>query len=166
MIIDTLSNHPEQLKVVATMIHTEFVQKKKGATRYEQIKAFLDKKPSVAYPVTFVALDDATCIGTVSLFENDLNERPVYTPWLASLFVEKVYRNQGIAQQLINQLIVYAKSRQITTIYLKTENASAYYKKLGWTLVEAIETTNSPMYIFAYNIDDASFVLVSDNSNY
>ena len=154
MIIDTLSNHPEQLKVVATMIHTEFVQKKKGATRYEQIKAFLDKKPSVAYPVTFVALDDATCIGTVSLFENDLNERPVYTPWLASLFVEKVYRNQGIAQQLINQLIVYAKSRQITTIYLKTENASAYYKKLGWTLVETIETTELPIHIFSYTIDE------------
>ena len=154
MIIDTLSNHPEQLKVVATMIHTEFVQKKKGATRYEQIKAFLDKKPGVPYPVTFVALDDATCIGTVSLFENDLNERPAYTPWLASLFVEKVYRNQGIAQQLINQLIVYAKSRQITTIYLKTENASAYYKKLGWTLVETIEKTELPIHIFSYTIDE------------
>lgn len=154
MIIDTLSNHPEQLKVVATMIHTEFVQKKKGATRYEQIIAFLDKKLSVPYPVTFVALDDATCIGAVSLFENDLNERPAYTPWLASLFVEKVYRNQGIAQQLINQLIVYAKSRQITTIYLKTENASAYYKKLGWTLVETIETTELPIHIFSYTIDE------------
>lgn len=154
MIIDTLSNHPEQLKVVATMIHTEFVQKKKGATRYEQIKAFLDKKPSVPYPVTFVALDDATCIGTVSLFENDLNERTAYTPWLASLFVEKVYRNQGITQQLINQLIVYAKSRQITTIYLKTENASAYYKKLGWTLVETIETMELPIHIFSYTIDE------------
>ncbi len=69
--------------------------------------------------MTLIALDDVTCIGTVSLFENDLKERPAYTPWLASLFVEKVYRNQGIAQQLINQLIVYAKSRQITTIYLK-----------------------------------------------
>ena len=114
MIIDTLSNHPEQLEVVATMIHTEFVQKKKGSVPYEQIKAFLDKKPSVPYPVTFVALDDATCIGTVSLFENDLNERPAYTPWLASLFVEKVYRNpesrdRAATHQSINRL------RQITT---------------------------------------------------
>jgi len=154
MIIDTLSNHPEQLEVVATMIHTEFVQKKKGTAPYEKVKAFLDKKPSEPYPMTFVALDDATCIGTVSLFENDLNERLAYTPWLASLFVEKVYRNQGIAQQLINQLIVYAKSLQITTIYLKTENASAYYIKLGWTLVETIETTDSPIHIFSYTIDE------------
>lgn len=74
MIIDTLSNHPEQLKVVATMIHTEFVQKKKGTAPYEKVKAFLDKKTSEPYPMTFVALDDVTCIGTVSLFENDLNE--------------------------------------------------------------------------------------------
>ncbi len=154
MIIDTLSNHPEQLEVVATMIHTEFVQKKKGTAPYEKVKAFLDKKPSEPYPMTFVALDDVTCIGTVSLFENDLNERLAYTPWLASLFVEKVYRNQGIAQQLINQLIVYAKSRQITTIYLKTENASAYYIKLGWTLVETIETTDPPIHIFSYTIDE------------
>ncbi|WP_214769978.1 GNAT family N-acetyltransferase [Exiguobacterium sp. s39] len=154
MIIDTLSNHPEQLEVVATMIHTEFVQKKKGTAPYEKVKAFLDKKTSEPYPMTFVALDDVTCIGTVSLFENDLNERLAYTPWLASLFVEKVYRNQGIAQQLINQLIVYAKSRQITTIYLKTENASAYYIKLGWTLVETIETTDPPIHIFSYTIDE------------
>lgn len=154
MIIDTLSNHPEQLEVVATMIHTEFVQKKKGTAPYEKVIAFLDKKPSEPYPMTFVALDDVTCTGTVSLFENDLNERLVYTPWLASLFVEKVYRNQGIAQQLINQLIVYAKSRQITTIYLKTENASAYYKKLGWTLIETVETTDSPIHISSYTIDE------------
>ncbi|MFL0200361.1 GNAT family N-acetyltransferase [Exiguobacterium acetylicum] len=154
MIINTLSNHPEQLEVVATMIHTEFVQKKNRTTPYEQVKAFLDKKPIEPYPVTFVALDDVTCVGTVSLFENDLIERPAYTPWLASLFVEKVYRNQGIAQQLINQLIVYAKSRQVSTIYLKTDNAAAYYKKLGWTLVETIKTTDSPIHIFAYNVDD------------
>jgi len=154
MIIDTLSNHPEQLEVVATMIHTEFVQKKNRTTPYEQVKAFLDKKPSEPYPMTFVALDDVACVGTVSLFENDLNERPAYTPWLASLFVEKGYRNQGIAQQLINQLIVYAKSRQVSTIYLKTENASAYYKKLGWTLVETIETIELPIHIFSYTIDE------------
>lgn len=154
MIIDTLSNHPEQLEVVATMIHTEFVQKKKGTAPYEKVKTFLDKKPSEPYPMTFVALYDVTCIGTVSLFENDLNERLAYTPWLASLFVEKVYRNQGIAQQLINQLIVYAKSRQITTIYLKTENALAYYIKLGWTLIETVETTDSPIHIFSYTIDE------------
>lgn len=153
MFIDTLSNHPEQLEGVATMIHTEFVQKKKGTASYSQVKAFLDKKPSEPYPMTFVALDDFTCVGTVSLFENDLIERPAYTPWLASLFVEKGYRNQGIAQQLINQLIVYAKSRQVSTIYLKTDNASAYYKKLGWTLVETIETTDSPIHIFSYTID-------------
>lgn len=155
MIIDTLSNHPEQLEVVATMIHTEFVQKKKGTTPYEQIKAFLDKKSGESYPVTFVALDDVTCIGTVSLFENDLNERPTYTPWLASLFVETVYRNQGIAQQLINQLIIYAKSRQIPTIYLKTDNASAYYKKFGWILIETIETTDLPLHIFSYNVQES-----------
>ncbi len=111
MIIDTLSNHPEQLEVVATMIHTEFVQKK--------------------------------------------NERPAYTPWLASLFVETVYRNQGIAQQLINQLIIYAKSRQIPTIYLKTDNASAYYKKFGWILIETIETTDLPLHIFSYNVQES-----------
>ncbi|MGI1806850.1 GNAT family N-acetyltransferase [Exiguobacterium sp. TDN 0502] len=105
MIIDTLSNHPEQLEVVATMIHNEFVQKKKGTTSYDKVRGFLDKKLDASYPVTFVALDDVTCVGTVSLFENDLNKRPAYTPWLASLFVEKAYRNQG--------MICSPKSRQL-----------------------------------------------------
>lgn len=44
MIIDTLSNHPEQLEVVSTMIHTEFVQKKKGTAPYEKVKAFFRQK--------------------------------------------------------------------------------------------------------------------------
>ncbi|MGX9807744.1 GNAT family N-acetyltransferase [Exiguobacterium acetylicum] len=155
MIIDTLFNRSEYLEVVANMIHVEFIQKKKGTTSYDKVRAFLDKKSDESYPVTFIALDDVTCVGTVSLFEHDLKERPAYTPWLASLFVEKAYRNQGIAQQLIDQLIIYAKSRQITTIYLKTDNASAYYKKLGWTLVETIETKDPPLHIFAYSILEA-----------
>ncbi|WP_410503165.1 GNAT family N-acetyltransferase [Exiguobacterium acetylicum] len=155
MIIDTLFNRPEYLEVVAKMIHNEFVQKKKGTTPYEKVRAFLDKKSDESYPVTFVALDNVTCVGTVSLFEDDLRERPAYSPWLASLFVEKAYRSQGIAQQLIDQLIDYAKSQQILTIYLKTDNASDYYKKLGWLSIETIETSGSPLHIFAYKVVDA-----------
>ncbi|KOP29157.1 hypothetical protein ADM98_09640 [Exiguobacterium sp. BMC-KP] len=155
MIIDTLFKRPEYLEVVANMIHVEFIQKKQGTTTFEEVKTFLENHPNESYPVTFVALNDLTCVGTVSLFEHDLKERPAYSPWIASLVVENAYRSQGIGQQLIDQLIIYAKSRQIQTIYLKTDNASAYYKKLGWTLVETIETKDPPLHIFAYNIEEA-----------
>ena len=154
MIIDTLSKLPE----IRSSCHNDSYRIR---SKEKRVGTLWTNKSLFRQKIRWVVSCDVDCLRWCHVYrnrlpiKNDLNERPAYTPWLASLYVEKVYRNQGIALQLINQLIVYAKSRQITTIYLRTENASAYYKKLGWILVETIETMNSPMYIFAYNIDDA-----------
>ena len=152
--VESLFDHPEHLDGAAEMIFKEFVQKKESSTPYSRIRGYLDKNPNDLYPVTFIALDDDKCVGTISIFESDLKERPQYTPWLASLYVENDYRNRGIAKRLIDHVITYARLQHVPKIYLKTDNASAYYERLGWTRVETIGITHPATDIFEYKLYD------------
>ena len=51
---------------------------------------------------------------------------------LRSLAVEKAFRNQGIANQLLSKIERLAISNQVTEIYLLTETASNYFIKKGF----------------------------------
>ncbi len=42
-----------------------------------------------------------------------------------------VFRNRGIGKILIDEIIKIAKNRGYKQLYLKTEKAVDYYKKLG-----------------------------------
>lgn len=42
-----------------------------------------------------IAVSDNECLGTVSIFENDLQTQKDLTPWLASLYVSLDYRGRG-----------------------------------------------------------------------
>jgi predicted N-acetyltransferase YhbS len=76
------------------------------------------------------------CVGTISLVENDLQCRPHYTPWLASLFVPEEYRKQGIGEQLIEHIKGLAREMGYNKIYLRTEDAETYYQRLNWQYIE------------------------------
>lgn len=83
-------------------------------------------------PCTLVAVENDICLGTVSLFENDLKERSDLTPWLGALYIKEEYRNRGIAKELISEISLIAKSLGYDRIYLRSEHTSEYYRKLGW----------------------------------
>lgn len=50
---------------------------------------------------TFVLLADGGPVGTASLVEHDLDERPDLTPWLAGVYVAPAMRGRGYAGRLI-----------------------------------------------------------------
>src|SRR5665647_1042586 len=72
---------------------------------YDEILADLSSRTKGEIPFTFVAIENGKCIGTVSLFSNDLKERADLTPWLGSLYVSIDYRNKGVAKQLMDKVI-------------------------------------------------------------
>jgi len=88
-----------------------------------------------SFPITLIAVADNECIGTISIFENDLKTQNDLTPWLASLYVIPNYRCKGIAEKLINRVRDVVKDLGFKTLYLRTEHTSGYYKRLGWEYV-------------------------------
>lgn len=51
------------------------------------------------------------------------------------MYVSPYYRGQGIAEELINRVQEVVKGLRFKTLYLRTENASEYYRRLGWEYV-------------------------------
>jgi ribosomal protein S18 acetylase RimI-like enzyme len=57
---------------------------------------------------------------------------------LGGLYVSKTYRNKGIGKLLIEEVQSITTNLGYNVLYLRTENASDYYRKLGWQFVEKL----------------------------
>lgn len=153
MDISVLSKQPQFVQSVSNMIYKEFVVNSASTKSLAAVEEFFSATKENTFPITFVAVVDAHCVGTVSIFENDWADRPQYRPWLASLFVEPEYRSQKIGEQLIACLLIHLKEMGYSEVFLKTENTSNYYKKRGWQLIESVKNSeNEVVDIFKYTI--------------
>ena len=143
MEITTLFEKPYYYKEVSQMIYQEFVLGTSSKMTLEDVEHFFENTNVDKFPITFISVINNECVGTVSVFKNDYKERPQYSPWLACLYVKPQYRDQKIGQHLISHVLNHLKALNYIEVYLKTENASEYYKKRGWKLVEFVNRPNS-----------------------
>ena len=140
MKIEYLKDHPELAETAAKWIYDEFIKDIKKDVSYETVlnRYFIYNKTKL--PIHLVAItDEQQCVGTISIDENDLKCRKIYTPWLSSLYVDKPFRSRKVAQKLINRVIEITKELGYKELYLRTEHTSDYYKKRGWLFVESCE---------------------------
>ena len=143
MEITTLFEKPYHYKEVSQMIYQEFVLGSSSKMTLEEVEHFFENTNVDKFPITFISVIDNECVGTVSVFENDFKERPQYSPWLASLYVKPQFRDKKIGQHLITHFLNHLKTLNYTEVYLKTENASEYYQKRGWELVESVNSLDT-----------------------
>lgn len=55
------------------------------------------------------------------------------------MYTKPEYRSKGVVgQRLISETIKIVKELGYKELYLRTENASAYYQHRGWSFVETI----------------------------
>lgn len=138
MRVDFLSNHTDKITEVSEMIYKEFIVKTGGGMEFEDVIKHFSNTKDNAFPITLVALENGNCLGTVSIFENDLKIRHMYKPWLASLYTKPEYRGKGVGQRLVDKTIDVVKELGFNELYLRTEDASDYYKNRGWTYLETV----------------------------
>ena len=135
MEIEYLRDHMEHAETVAKWCYDEFINGIKTDVSYEDVLGSVNKCGRTELPVRFIALIDGRCAGTIAIYSNDLRCRD-YTPWLAALYVGKEYRNRGIGGRLIEKVKEAAAELGYRELYLRTEHAGNYYRKLGWTFIE------------------------------
>ena len=138
MKIEYLCDHIGFADTVARWIYDEFIDGIKYDRSYEDVLSSVKRCRKHELPVRLAALTDDKCVGTVSIVSNDLKCRD-YTPWLASLYVDKAYRNKKIGEQLIDSVKNIVAQLGYDKLYLRTEHASGYYRKLGWEFIETCE---------------------------
>ena len=139
MKIEYLCDHIHFADTIAKWIFDEFIDGIKIDRTYEDTLASFKNCHKTEFPIRFIMMDGDKCAGTISIVENDLRCRKNYYPWLAGLYVDKSCRNQKIGEQLLNNAKNIVAGMGHKELYLRTEHASGYYRRLGWEFVESCD---------------------------
>ncbi len=139
--ITTLSEHPELFDSAASWFHNKW-----GVPIEEYLKSMeACRVSSSGVPAWYVILDTSgKIIAGLGIIENDFHKRPDLTPNLCALYVEESYRNQGIAQLLMDHACTELFSHGIETAYLITSH-TIFYERCGWSFYGMIEEDDGNM---------------------
>ena len=148
MEIYNLQDKLEYLDEVAKLEYEEWASNKEEnrQTRIERKKEkicnmFLDRSFC-----KLILVNNKELIGFISLFPKDCEEEKDLTPWYATMYVKKKYRNHGYSRLLNEAILSEAKNRGFKEIYLKT-NLKNYYKKFGAIFIKQLKS-NENLYRF------------------
>jgi N-acetylglutamate synthase-like GNAT family acetyltransferase len=133
--LEYLADHVPHVPQLATWHHGEFGYLNPANTveRYvERLTASLRKSD---LPTTFIALRDATLLGSASLVRQTITHQHL-SPWLSSVYVGPAHRGSGIASALVGRVERAAMEMGFEKIYLFTPSSEKLYAGLGWKLVE------------------------------
>ena len=151
--IEYLADYPEFIPEIAALHFAEWSYLNPGES-LEEKKAYLKSICSRnGVPVFVIAVDGVELIGSASLIEHDMDNRPDLTPWLADVFVKPEYRGLGIATSLIQRIESEARCAGITKLYLYTPDAARLYQKLGWNTFEECKYNGVEVTIMAKIIE-------------
>lgn len=131
-IID-LQDFPAAIPILAKWHQEEWSDLTPSLTlegRMEKMQAYLT---SEIIPSTYIAMENNQILGSAALVENDMDTKKELSPWLASVYVDKVHRGKGIGSKLVLHAMEAAKNHGIDTLYLFTPNSEGFYKRLGWS---------------------------------
>ncbi len=96
-------------------------------------------------------VDNNHLIGFISLFKYDGEDRKDLTPWYATMYVKKEYRNRGYSKLLNDAILEEAAKLGYEKVYLKTE-LDNYYEKFGAKYVGKLNEFEK-LYYFELNKD-------------
>lgn len=132
MKIEPLGEHPDLVTLTCEWHLAEFDPE--GDMDF-WLRARTEEARHDGLPCAWVAFADGEPVGSVSLVECNMDTRKDLTPWLAALFVLPEHRGRGIGAALVERCEREAALTGAIRLYLYTERAANYYKRLGWAVV-------------------------------
>ena len=142
----------DYLLQLAEWHHNEWLHLNPGATLEQRLLRYKKSLEILALPEIFIACKDKKLIGSITLDKEDMDTRPYLTPWLASLYVDKDSRDQGIGSALIQYCIDYARQKDFKNIYLFTEDQIEFYRHRGWSFIETVEYRNIDVDLMCHSL--------------
>jgi len=145
-----LADDKKYINEVAALVWEEW-SKPKGKKLEEVIYRTNHSICKDRVPQVLIAKLNDDLAGIVSIWYNDLTTRQDLTPWLATLYVKKEYRDKGIGTLLQKKCIETAKGLGYTKIYLMTDHEN-YYEKTGWKFLELAPDGGHQTRVYEYEI--------------
>ena len=98
-------------------------------------------------------VDNNNLIGFISLFKYDGEDRKDLTPWYATMYVKKEYRNRGYSKLLNDAVLKEAIKLGYQKVYLKTELDNYYEKFVAKYVGKLNELEKLYCFELAYNFE-------------
>jgi GNAT superfamily N-acetyltransferase len=148
MEIYNLQNKLEYLDEVAELEFEQWANNKEfdKQNRLKRKKEEISRMFSDKFFCKLILVNNNELIGFISIFPHDCEEEMDLTPWYATMYVKKEYRNQGYSRILNDAILNEAKKRDIKVLYLKTDLIN-YYEKFGAIFIKKLKT-NENLYKF------------------
>ena len=96
-----------------------------------------------AVPQWYCVMDDEKIIAGLGVIENDFHDRKDLAPNVCAVYVEKNYRRQGIAGDMLNFVCADMEKKGIATLYLVTDHTS-FYERCGWSFLCMVQGDGEP----------------------
>lgn len=104
-------------------------------------------------PVTLVGLEDGQVFGSVTIVvEDDIQDFPDYSPWIAGLIVGESFRGRDLGLVLMDAALAKARLLGYQEIYLWTDSRSEWYKAQGWTEICRMQYSRVEAAIMRYQV--------------
>lgn len=147
MEIIKINNNDNYLKEYIILCNEEWGSKKSK----EQLKKYIEEKMKQIHSdskvISILALiHDDKMLGFISLFKYDSEKRKDLTPWYATMYVKKEYRNKGYSKLLNDAILKEAKTIGYKKVYLKT-TLNNYYEKFNAQYFDFLEKEEKIYYI-------------------
>lgn len=126
-IMDDIKHLEEYAKICQVTWGKKKTEEELKTYTKEKVKRILEKDKVISI---LGLLDNDKLIGFISLFKYDGDEMKNLTPWYATMYIKKEYRNKGYSKILNDAILNEAKKKGYNRIYLKS-NLVNYYEKFG-----------------------------------
>ena len=145
-IID-LRKAPQHIPTIARWHFDEWGYLNPGKTleyRIQRMQRYLGNNP---IPRMLILVDGESVLGTAALIEEDMDNHPELTPWLAGVYIREDKRRFGLGKKLVQALMDFAGEQKLAQLYLFTPNQSGFYAKLGWKTLAQETYRDAPVTI-------------------
>ena len=136
MRIDYLADQPKLVGPIAAGLlehYRAILPEETFQTRTAKLTAHFNRD---RLPIAWVAHASGEALGTAALRIHDLPGREDLTPWLGGMFTLPPHRGQGIGAALCAVVEEKALALGVSMLYLVTLDRQAWYRRLGWRVLE------------------------------
>ncbi|RKR54443.1 acetyltransferase (GNAT) family protein [Yokenella regensburgei] len=107
-------------------------------------------------PLTFVATEGDTLLGTVGLWRCDLISRQDLFPWMGALYVSESARGQGLAGKLQQHVLDYAREMGFASLHLYSA-CRDFYERFGWQYIgDGLDYPDTTVHLYRYDLSPSA----------
>ena len=141
----TLRDDPSLKDMAAEWFHSKWGIPKNAYL--ECMERYLNRETEYGW---YLCMDGDKIIGGLGVIENDFHDRKDLFPNICAVYTEEKDRRKGIAGHLLEMAVNDLKAKDISPVYLVTDN-TGFYEKYGWDFLCMVqgegETDLMRMYI-------------------